>query len=73
MDHRLEGTQPVLRHIKALQSYDGDPACQRWDNKKEAMSLPIGFALQDEPSQNNNYDYFLDFGTHLGEGGCDNY
>ena len=68
VDHRSEDLKPVLRHIKAFKSYYEDPACAQWDNKKEAMNLPIGFAVQDKPSQNNNYDYFLDFGSHLGQG-----
>ncbi|HIL27535.1 MAG TPA: hypothetical protein EYG21_09185, partial [Nitrospinaceae bacterium] len=32
------------------------------------IQLPIGYALGDEPSHDGGYDYFLDFGTHLGEG-----
>ena len=68
MDHRSEDLKPVLRHIKAFKSYYEDPACAEWDNKKEAINLPIGFAVQDKPSQNNHYDYFLDFGRHLGQG-----
>jgi len=68
VDDISEDTKPTLRFIKGLKSYYKDPACERWDEKVEALSLPIGFVCQDQPSQNNNYDYFLDFGTHLGEG-----
>jgi len=68
VDDRLKDTKPILQHIKALKSYHKDPACDLWDEKAEALNLPIGLAKQDQPSKNNNYDYFLDFGTHLGEG-----
>jgi len=68
VDDRPEDTKQALRHIKALKSYHGDPECPQWDDKVEALRLPIGLVGQDQPSQNNNYDYFLDFGTHLGEG-----
>ena len=54
MDYISEDTKPPLRFIKGL--------------KKEALILPIGSVSQDQPSQSNDYDYFLDFGTHLGEG-----
>jgi len=68
VDDRSEDTKLILQHIKAPASYFGDPERTQRNNKIEALDLPIGLAGQDHPSQNNNYDYFLDFGTHLGEG-----
>ena len=56
-----------LRHIKMLQSYfdlrfPADP------DREPRLELLIGHAGVDKPSSNGGYDYYLDFGTHLGEG-----
>lgn len=68
MDDRSEDIKPVLHFIKGLKSCYKDPPYQPGDDKVEVLSLLIGDVCQDQPSQNNNCDYFLDFGTHLGEG-----
>ena len=56
--------KPTLNYIKMLKSFFGDTDPDRVPH----LQLPMGYALVDEPSHDGGYDYFLDFGTHLGEG-----
>jgi len=56
--------KPTLNYIKVLKSFFGDTN----PDLEHFIQLPIGYVLGDEPSHDGGYDYFLDFGTHLGEG-----
>ena len=59
--------KPILRHIKVLESFF-DPSASADPNMIPHLKTPIGYVSADKPSHSANYDYFLDFGTHLGEG-----
>ena len=60
-------SKAILRHIKVLQSHVGLPSTTDPD-RVPFLYTSAGYASPDEPSHNGDYDYFLDFGIHLGEG-----